>query len=97
MLRHIVMVRFGDKKKAEQHAKEFEDKLLALLGRIPELKQMEVGLNVNTKPSAYDLVLIADFENDTDFNTYRIHPEHLMVVEFMRTVVSETAVVDYYI
>ena len=91
------MVRFGDKKKAEQHAKEFEDKLLALLGRIPELKQMEVGLNVNTKPSAYDLVLIADFENDTDFNTYRIHPEHLMVVEFMRTVVSETAVVDYYI
>jgi hypothetical protein len=95
MLRHIVMVRFKDPDAKQANAETFRMKLLALEETVPELIKMEVGLNVNTKPSAYDLVLISDFEDEAGLDAYRIHPEHVKVVKFMKSVASETAVVDY--
>ncbi len=97
MLRHIVMLRFKDHEKVDQNAREFKERLMALESLVPELKRMEVGLNVNTKPSAYDLVLTSDFDDEAALNAYRIHPEHVKVLDFMRSIVSETAVVDYYV
>jgi hypothetical protein len=97
MLRHIVMVRFKDRERVEHLAFDFKDRLMALEDAIPELLKMEVGVNVNTTPSAYDLVLVSDFEDEMALEIYRIHPEHLKVVEFMKSVTSDRAVVDYYL
>ena len=95
MLRHIVMIRFNDTDHKQANAETFRMKLLALEKTVPELIKMEVGLNVNTKPSAFDLVLISDFEDEAGLDAYRIHPEHVKVVKFIKSVASETAVVDY--
>ena len=64
---------------------------------IPEAKSIEVGLNVNEKPSAYDLVLVSDFENEDALERYRVHPEHQKVVEFIKKVNDDIAAVDYHI
>ena len=96
MLKHIVMVKFTDRGKVKELSIEFKSKLLELIKKIPELKNMEVGLNVNTKPSAYDLVLIAGFDDEEGLNKYRIHPAHVKVLDFMKNIVEKTAVVDYY-
>ena len=64
---------------------------------IDELKFIEVGLNFNEKPSAYDLVLTSTFEAETDLDIYRLHPEHKKLMVFLKTVTSESAVVDYEI
>ncbi len=96
MLRHVVMMKFNGKEPLETISVTVKEKLEALTASIPELKNMEVGLNVNTKPSAHDLVLIADFDDEEGLNAYRVHPEHVKILEIMKETVEKTAVVDYY-
>lgn len=90
------MVKFNDHDKVKELSVVFKSKLMDLVEKIPDLKQMEVGLNVNTKPSAFHLVLIADFDDETGLNLYRNHPDHIKVLDFMKNVVDKTAVVDYF-
>ena len=97
MLRHMVMVKFKERDNIPEIATNFKNKLLALTEKIDALKKMEVGLNINTKSTAFDLVLISDFDDEEGLNIYRTHPEHVSVLEFMRNVVDKTAVVDYII
>lgn len=97
MLRHIVMVQFKDRTTKDQEAIKLKKMLEDLTDEIPSLYTMEVGLNVNTKPAAFDLVLIADFENEMGLNAYRIHPAHKEVLDYLKKVVEKTAVVDYIV
>ena len=90
------MVKFSDREKAEELSKTMKKMLEDLVSAIDELKSMEVGLNFSTRPSAFDLVLIADFDDEKGLNVYREHPEHVKVLDFMKGIVEKTAVVDYY-
>ena len=62
---------------------------------IEQLTFIEVGLNFNEKPSAFDLVVTSVFESEVDLEIYRLHPEHKKLMVFLKTVTSESAVVDY--
>lgn len=95
MLRHIVMIKFKDIEKKDEESARVKLMLENLTSEIPSLLTMEVGLNLNTRPSAYDLVLTADFENEMGLNAYRIHPAHKEVLEYLKPVIDKTAVVDY--
>jgi len=96
MLRHIVMIKFADGASKDKASVELKKMLNDLLADIPELKRMEVGLNVNTKASAFDLVLTSDFDDENGLNAYREHPEHQKVLDYLQSVMEKAAVVDYY-
>ncbi len=96
MLRHIVMIKFADRANKDKASAELKKMLNDLLAEIPELKSMEVGLNVNTKPSAFDLVLTSDFDDESGLNAYREHPEHQKVLDYLQSVMEKAAVVDYH-
>jgi len=89
------MMKFSDREKATEFSKKVKEMLENLVPAIDELKRMEVGLNINTKPSAFDLVLTADFDDEEGLNAYRIHPGHVKILDFMKETVEKTAVVDY--
>ena len=92
------MIRLKDSVSAEaksENARKLKEAIEGLMGKIPELKSMEVGLNLSTKPSAYDLVLTSEFESVEALDMYRIHPEHKKVLELLYEVMEQTAVVDY--
>jgi transcriptional regulator CtsR len=91
------MMKFSDRETAPELSKQVKQMLEDLLPAIDELKRMEVGLNINTKPSAFDLVLTADFDNEDGLNVYRAHPDHVRILDFMKNTVEKTAVVDYII
>ncbi len=97
MLRHIVMMKFSDRKKAPELAKQVKKMLENLVAVITELKNMEVGINISTRDSAFDLVLVADFDDEKALDAYRVHPEHVKVIDFMKKTVEKTAVVDYFL
>jgi hypothetical protein len=97
MLRHIVMMKFRNRETAKETAGKVKKMLDGLVPVIDELKRMEVGINVNTKPAAYDLVLTADFDDEAGLNAYRAHPDHVKILDFMKEVVDKTTVVDYYL
>ena len=60
MLKHIVMWKFIDgaqDKSAVEHSLWMKCHLEALVGVVPEIKQLEVGVNTSSSPMAYDAVL----------------------------------------
>ncbi|MGD9718935.1 MAG: Dabb family protein [Sulfurimonadaceae bacterium] len=96
MIVHIVMFKFKDENKALNIAK-VQKRLMKLEETIPSLKMMEVGVNFNESPRAFDLSLYSTFETEEDLEAYQVHPEHLQVVELIKEVTIESKVVDYVI
>ena len=98
MLRHIVLMKlknFSENEKKENlHKLQME--LIKLKDKIEEVRMLETGLNISTRPTAYDLSLICDFDNEDSLNAYRIHPEHIKVLELIKELVDKTAVNDFY-
>lgn len=98
MLKHIVMWRLKDMaegKNKEENMETMKKKLLALEGKIPQIKYIEVGLNINPTDAAYDVVLISHFDDEEALKIYAEHPEHVKVGDFIGKVRKERVVVDY--
>jgi len=72
-----------------------KSKLLGLSKFIDKIIELEVGDNFSTR-SSFDIALSVVFVNEEDLNEYRRHPKHVEVLEFMKTLVLKTTVVDYY-
>lgn len=94
MIVHIVMFKFKDENKSS-NIEEVIKRLNALVGLVPSLKSMEVGVNFTLSERAFDLSLYSTFETKEDLDAYAIHPEHLKVVELIKSVTLESKVVDY--
>ena len=95
MLRHIVMIKLKDEYRNESTSNELRKMLEDLQVKIEELNCIEVGQNISTKPSAFDIVLTADFDNVDGLNIYRDHPEHVKVLNYLKIVMEKAQVVDY--
>ena len=94
MFKHIVMWRFKPEVKREDQL-EMKRQLEALLDVVPSLQAIEVGLNVSEGDAAFDVVLTTLFEDKAGFQAYATDPLHLEVVDFVRRLVCDRAVVDY--
>jgi len=98
MFKHVVMWNLmeetGGASKGENR-KRMQEMLESLPAKIDEIREYEIGLNIGNSAAAFDIVLISGFNNLEDFETYRQHPDHLKVVEFIRSIQSEVKVVDY--
>jgi hypothetical protein len=98
MIKHIVCWTF--KENAEGcRKKENIEKIKTLLEdlkeKIPVIQSLEIGINFDKSPDAYDLALYAEFKSKEDLNTYQKHPEHLAIVQFLKKVRDKKIVVDY--
>ncbi|HHH19742.1 MAG TPA: Dabb family protein [Campylobacterales bacterium] len=94
MVKHIVMFDFKDENKRENINKA-KEMLEALLERVPTLKGMEIGVNFADEARAMDLSIYTTFDDQAGLEAYAVHPEHIKVVEFIKTVVNGSKVVDY--
>ncbi len=94
MVVHIVMFAFKDENKA-QHIQQAKQMLEALMGAVPTLKSIEVGVNFSDEERAMDLSIITTFDDRAGLDAYAVHPEHLKVVTFIKEVVAYSKVVDY--
>jgi len=94
MIVHIVMFEFKEENK-KANMIQAKQMLENLMGTVPTLKSIDVGLNFANKERAMDLSIITAFESKEGLDAYATHPEHIKVVEFIRTVVEYSKVVDY--
>lgn len=96
MLRHIVMIKFNEREDLQENSKYLKNLLMGLEDSINSLNKMEVGINFSTRPTAHDIVLIADFDNEAALDEYRVHPEHVKVLDFLKEKGVQATVVDYF-
>jgi hypothetical protein len=88
------MFEFKDEDK-ESNIQKTKQMLEALVDKIEPLKKMEVGINFVPSERAFDLSLYSTFDDEEGLNIYRVHPEHLKVVSFIKEVTKSSKVVDY--
>lgn len=94
MIVHIVIFKFKNENQDENILRVTQE-LNDLLEKIDVLKSIELGVNFTDSDRAFDLSLYSIFETKEDLQAYAIHPEHLKVVALIKSVTSESKVVDY--
>jgi stress responsive alpha/beta barrel protein len=94
MLTHIVIWKYRldvEPEVREEH--------LGLLRNLPavikEVESLSVGFDVLRLPRSYDSGLIATFKDRPALEAYTVHPEHVKVANFGRTISEHVASVDF--
>lgn len=98
MVKHIVMWKlkdFAEGAGKKENAMKIKSSLEALKLKIKEVKSLEVGISVSDAADFYDIVLISEFKDLRDLESYRKHPDHVKAAEFIGKVQLERKVVDY--
>ena len=98
MIKHIVMFRLKESalgRIKNENLQELKILLESLQEKIPVVKSLEVGINMGKSASASDIALYSEFDDIKALEEYRIHPEHVKVVEFIDKICSERRVADY--
>ena len=92
MIRHVIMWKFRAGEEENMH--RFLDGLKALDGVIPEIRRMEVGVNVLEKNN-YDACLIADFDDLAALERYKKDPRHVAVSALCKSIREARGAVDF--
>ena len=95
MIRHICMFKLKeeDKEQNVSRALKLADELLK---PIDLLRGYDVVTNSKDAPeSNYDLSLVFDFDNMADLVEYHKHPNHIEFGNFIKSVRTDRACIDY--
>jgi hypothetical protein len=93
MITHIVLFKLLEV--TPEKAEAARQVLAGMAGRIPELRHLEVGVNIVHSERSYDLALLARFASLEDLQAYQVHPLHVEVVKYLQGVRQAAIVVDY--
>lgn len=89
MIRHIVMWKFRE----DADPTEFLTRLAALEGKIDCIRAMSVKRSA-VPGSAYDAVLIADFDTLEDVARYKNDPRHMEVSALCKAIRTDRRAID---
>ena len=99
MIRHIVMWKLDASYSSQEKIQllgTLKEKLLQLKGKINELNSIAVHFNSEDAPELnFDIILDSSFDSMAALNAYQVHPEHLKVGEFVKSLRLQRACIDF--
>ncbi|WP_139903918.1 Dabb family protein [Clostridium thermarum] len=94
MFTHIVFFKLNDPSK--ENLERAKNILEQMEGKIPQLKYIEVGVDVLHTERSYDIALITRFDSLEDMQEYQVHPYHVNeVLKKLRPMLKGSSAVDY--
>lgn len=93
MLTHVVFFKLADR--TPENIQKLHDTLLGLNGKIPQIKHLEVGVNIVPSERAYDVALFERFDSLAELHAYQAHPDHQEVLKYILAVTASRVSVDY--
>ena len=94
MIKHVVCFKLKDLSDAPK-AREI---LLSMKGKVPQITDIEVGLDYLHSERSYDVILTVTVKDETALNEYLKDEYHCSVVKpFMHAVRVSSVAVDYYV
>jgi len=94
MIAHIVLFKLNNP--TAENAEAVKNMLLSMNGKLPMLRQLEVGVDIIRSERSYDVALYTKFDNLADLQAYQIHPYHAdTVVPFMKANCASIVSADY--
>ena len=92
MIKHVIMWKFRENER--ENMMRFLEGLQALKGQIPQIVDMEVGVDMGGD-GHYDAVLISVFRNKEDLKIYKIDPRHVAVSSLCKSIRTDRVAVDF--
>jgi hypothetical protein len=93
MIKHIVFFKLSEEGLKQKD--EIIIKLNNLKEEIDFIRALEVGINFANEERAFDLALTVVVDSKEALDAYAVHPKHLPVVEFIKSLGTQSKVVDY--
>jgi len=94
MLTHIVIWKYNSD--VEPEVREEHVRMLgALASLVPGIETLSVGFDVLKLPRSFDSGLVAVFRDRAGLDAYTVHPEHIKVAAFGKTISEQVASVDF--
>jgi hypothetical protein len=94
MLRHVAVFVFTPEFDADG-LDDWIERIRELAAVVPEVRSMSIGRNVITGTHAWQVAIVADFENRAGLDAYNHHPAHQKVLEISGPVKERLATVDF--
>lgn len=97
MIRHIVAVRYKKGFSEEENAasaKKIKKLLEALKQVVPGIMEFTVHIDLCTS-SNMDVVFDSVFESEKALKDYQVHPEHIRVANYVKTVMTDRICIDF--
>ena len=97
MIRHVVMWKMRGPSPAEkrEQAERVRQALLGLVGKVPGMTSLEVGVGEPSDEQLADVVLMTSHDTWQALEVYQKHPEHQVVAGLIGELRSERRVVDF--
>lgn len=94
MLTHIVIWKYNSD--VEEEVRQEHVRMLGALALIiPEVESLSVGFDVLKLARSFDSGLVATFRDRAALDAYTVHPEHIKVAAFGKTISEQVASVDF--
>ena len=94
MLTHIVIWKY--RADVEKEVREEHVALLrSLASKIPEVMRLAVGFDTLRLQRSYDTGLVAVFRDRAGLDAYTVHPDHIKVAAFGKSISENLASVDF--
>lgn len=97
MVKHIVLFKLKEELTQEEKANvmnRFKSAIEALPARIPAIRHIFVGLNMNPEEK-WDICLESEFDTLEDVKAYASHPDHLAASGLLKDYKQDRACTDY--
>lgn len=91
MITHVVLFKLND----PSNIQKTREVLMGMDGKIPQIRDLEVGVDVVRSQRSYDLALITRFDSMEDLQAYQVHPVHVEVLNYITSVRESVVAVDY--
>lgn len=97
MVRHAIMWKFkpSDGKTSKEIAEDIKERYESMLGLVPGLKSVEVGINRNESATSYDAILITDFDTWESLAAYKADSMRDELSQYVAERVDVRARVEY--
>lgn len=94
MFTHIVL--FKLKENTKENVSFVANTLKAMEGKIPQLMDLEIGVDELHSDRSFDICLITRFASADEMNEYQIHPYHVNeVLSKIKSYIKVSKVADY--
>ncbi len=93
MITHIVLFKLKDE--SAESIEKAKNTLMDMDGKIPELKNIEVGIDITHSDRSYNLALMTKFDSLESLEAYQINPLHVGVSKYMVSVSASIVAVDF--
>lgn len=96
MIKHIVCFKLKDN--SDEICRKTADILLSMKGKVPQIIDIEVGVDFLHSSRSYDVILQVTLDSRDKLDEYQNDPYHCDVVKtYMHSVMESSVAIDYNI